>query len=252
MRICVVDGRLLQLLKDNVKEGSKYYSKPVINLFSNVCLADLDSERYQSYMEYDCEEYNVVRVYRKFYCRLCDYLKYFSLRDRLMLEWRYGFRIERSLSYTEISKLIGISASTVSKIECKSLDKLRKICVYYKVGDCFLDSEEYADYKRCKARVEEGRFNEINLWDVINEYMVIRSLSSFCGVRNMDQLRNFIFSSISSDYISESDIVELFCTLHGVGPLKATSAVESIKMAGLLDFLTNREESKGKDTIGKS
>lgn len=245
MKIDVVDGRLLQLLKDNVKEGSKYYSKPVIDLFSDACLADLDSERYQSYLEYDGGEYNVVRVYRKFYCRLCDYLKYFSLRDRLMLEWRYGFRLKRSLSYTEISKLIGISASTVSKIECKSLDKLRKICVYYKVGDCFLDSEEYAEYRRCTAMIEEDKFNDINLWDVINDRMVVRSLISCYGVRDMAQLRKFILSNISSDYISEKDIVELFCTLHGVGPLKATSAVESIKKAGLLDFLTNREEKQG-------
>ena len=225
MKIGVVDGMLLGILKDSVKEGSKYYSRPVIELFSDVCLADLDSERYQSYLEYDGEEYNVVKVYRKFYYKLCDYLKYFSLRDRLMLEWRYGFRLERSLSYIEISKLIGISASTVSKIECKSLDKLRKICVYYKVDDCFLDSEEYAEYKRCKAMIEEGRFDEIELWDVINDHMVIRSLMSKYNVRDMAQLRNLILSIINSDNISEESIIEFFCTMRGVGPLKAKSAV---------------------------
>lgn len=245
MKIGVIDGRLLKLLKSNLKSDVKYYSKSVITLFSDVCLMDLSDNQYKSYSEYDGVDYNVTRVYRKFYDRLEYYLKSIVYRDRLILEWRYGLKLERGLTYNEIGKLLGITGSSASSSLYKAINKLRGICVYYKVDDEFLDSEEFAEYEQAKALKEIGndyeRAEKVSLKGIIKERIVVRSLSLY-GVYDMVQLRDYIFSNINRDSITEQDIVKLFCTLYGVGPLKAKSAVESIKRAGFLDFLMDRED----------
>lgn len=236
---------LKAILKSNLNLDDKYYSKSVIVLFSDVCLVDLSDNQYRSYLEYDGVDYNVTKVYRKFYDRLDYYLKSLVYRDRLILEWRYGLKLERGLTYNEIGKMLGMTGSSASSSLYKSINKLKSICVYYKVDGEFLDSEEFAEYEQDKALKEIGndyeRAEKVSLKGIIKESTVVRSLSLY-GVYDMVQLRGYVFSNIKHDSITEQDIVKLFCTLYGVGPLKAKSAVESIKRAGFLDFLMDRKD----------
>ena len=111
--------RMLRNKKKTARDVSLYQSIGTDREGNEICLYDIMEADEEDVHEKLILKENIQKLYEKLESSL-------SRRERMVLKMRYGLYGEEEYTQREISRLLGISRSYVSRIEKGAIEKLRK------------------------------------------------------------------------------------------------------------------------------
>ncbi|SHJ57140.1 RNA polymerase, sigma 27/28 subunit, RpsK/SigK [Clostridium cavendishii DSM 21758] len=117
-----IENEILMLFRNNKKSKGEVYLQDPIGIDkegNEICLMDVLSSENDSVLETVENNIEIKTLYNKLNSVL-------TLREREIIEMRYGLNDGNSKTQREIAVILGISRSYVSRIEKKALKKLYK------------------------------------------------------------------------------------------------------------------------------